>query len=145
MEDYIVRLVVCGIISWTTLFISVRKMFPNISFGFCNRIVSTIHASLCVILASLSVQDWNCPVCPMDSSSSPFQMQTLAVTLAYMIYDLMCCFFGPGHFNIDTFVRHLVSIIGIGAGLSYQMELCEIHMAVYIVDLFSPEFRKKEE
>ncbi|KAI3988719.1 hypothetical protein MKX01_001491, partial [Papaver californicum] len=73
MEDYIVRLVVCGVISWTTLFISVRKMFPNISFSFCNRIVSKIHASLCVILASLSVQDWNCPVCPMASSSSPFQ------------------------------------------------------------------------
>ncbi|KAI3978857.1 hypothetical protein MKX01_016032 [Papaver californicum] len=144
MEDYIVRLVICGVISWTTLFISVRKMFPKKSFGFCNRIVSTIHASLGVILASISVQDWSCPVCPMASSSSPFQMQTLAVTLAYMIYDLMCCFFGPGHFNIDNAVHHLVSIIGIGAGLSYQMCGSEMVAALWVTEISSPFLHARE-
>ncbi|KAI3969916.1 hypothetical protein MKX01_038384 [Papaver californicum] len=117
-------------------------MFPNKSFGFCNRIVSTIHASLyCFLfhqLASLSFQDCSCPVCPMASSSSPFQMQTLAVTLAYMIYDLMCCFFGPGHFNIDNVVHHLVSITGIGTGLSYQMCGSEMVAALWVTEISSP-------
>ncbi|KAM0946959.1 putative TLC domain-containing protein [Dioscorea sansibarensis] len=56
------------------------------------RLVSTIHASLAVCLASLSVQDWSCPVCPQASSSSPSQKRTLAVTLSYLIYDMGCCF-----------------------------------------------------
>ncbi|RZC85674.1 hypothetical protein C5167_026346 [Papaver somniferum] len=144
MEDYIVRLVVCGVISWTALFISVRKMFPKKSFSFCNRVVSTIHASLGVILASLSVQDWSCPVCPMAAPSSPFQMQTLAVTLAYMIYDLMCCFFGPDHFNIDNAVHHLVSIIGIGAGLYYQMCGSELVAALWVTEISSPFLHARE-
>ncbi|MCL7021728.1 hypothetical protein MKW94_009904 [Papaver nudicaule] len=144
MEDYIGRLVVFGVLLWTALFISVRKMFPKKSFSFCNRVVSTIHASLGVILASLSVQNWSCPVCPMASSSSPFQMQTLAVTLAYMIYDLMCCFFGPGHFNIDNAVHHLVSIIGIGAGLSYQMCGSELVAALWVTEISSPFLHARE-
>ncbi|RZC87961.1 hypothetical protein C5167_004141 [Papaver somniferum] len=144
MEDYIVSLVVCGVISWAALFISVRKMFPKKSFSFCNRVVSTIHASLGVILASLSVQSWTCPVCPMASPSSPFQMQTLAVTLAYMIYDLICCFFGPGHFNIDNAVHHLVSIIGIGAGLSYQMCGSELVAALWVTEISSPFLHARE-
>ncbi|KAI3897485.1 hypothetical protein MKW92_032833 [Papaver armeniacum] len=143
MEDYIVRLVVYGVISWTALFISVRKMFPKKSFSFCNRVVSTIHASLGVILASLSVQNWSCPICPM-SPSSPFQMQTLAVTLAYMIYDLVCCFFGPDHFNIDNAVHHLVSIIGLVAGLSYQMCGSELVATLWVTEISSPFLHARE-
>ncbi|XP_020258163.1 uncharacterized protein LOC109834533 [Asparagus officinalis] len=48
-----------------------------------------IHAIFGVCLASLSVQDWRCPVCPLASKSSPWQMKTLAVMIAYMIYDLV--------------------------------------------------------
>lgn len=74
MEDYVVKLIVFGVTSWTTLFMVTRKVFPDRSFDFCNRIVSTVHACLAVALASLSVQDWNCPVCPLASQSSPKQV-----------------------------------------------------------------------
>ncbi|KAF5200248.1 TRAM, LAG1 and CLN8 (TLC) lipid-sensing domain containing protein, partial [Thalictrum thalictroides] len=73
MEDYIVRLIVFGVISWTLVFILVRKIFSNLSFNSCNRIVSTIHAAFAVTLASLSVQDWRCPVCPTAAKSSHLQ------------------------------------------------------------------------
>ncbi|KAG5542369.1 hypothetical protein RHGRI_022039 [Rhododendron griersonianum] len=120
MENYIINWVVIGVLSWAATFLLVRKiLFPNQSFDFCNRIVSTIHASLAVALSSLSVQDWRCPVCPMASKSSPWQMQTMAVSLAYMIYDLGCGLVVK-QFKIDNSIHHLVSIIGFGAGLAYE-------------------------
>lgn len=48
-----------------------------------------------------------------------FQMRALAVTLSYMIYDLIATIFGD-NFTVDNAVHHLVSIMGIGAGLAYQ-------------------------
>lgn len=47
------------------------------------------------------------------------QMKALAVSLSYLIYDLICCLFDK-QFSLDNVFHHLVSIVGIGAGLSYQ-------------------------
>lgn len=47
------------------------------------------------------------------------QMKALAVTLAYMVYDAACCHLN-GDTRLDNAVHHLVSIVGIGAGLAYQ-------------------------
>ncbi|KAL9426821.1 hypothetical protein AB3S75_033576 [Citrus x aurantiifolia] len=66
-----------------------------------------------------SVQDWRCPVCPLASNSSHRQMQTLAWTLAYLIYDLVCCLFDQ-RVNVDNTIHHLISIVGIGASLIYE-------------------------
>jgi hypothetical protein len=46
-------------------------------------------------------------------------MKALAVTLSYMVYDAACCHFN-GDTRLDNIVHHLVSIVGIGAGLAYQ-------------------------
>jgi len=46
-------------------------------------------------------------------------MKALAVTLAYMVYDAACCHLN-GDTRLDNTVHHLVSIVGIGAGLAYQ-------------------------
>ncbi|KAK9108910.1 hypothetical protein Sjap_016970 [Stephania japonica] len=143
MEDYIVRLVVLGTFSWAALFIIVRKICPNLSFSSCNRIVSTIHAALAVTLASLSVEDWNCPACPLASRSSPSQMRTLAVSLAYLIYDLICCLF-DSHFSVDNSVHHLVSIVGIVAGLAYQWCGSEMVAALWITEISSPFLHARE-
>ncbi|XP_059633415.1 uncharacterized protein LOC132276147 [Cornus florida] len=143
MEDYITNLVVFGVISWTTAFLATRRIFPNRSFDFSNRIVSTIHASLAVILSSLSVQHWSCPVCPVASKSSPKQMQALAVTQAYLIYDLICCFLDK-HVKLDNMVHHLVSIVGIGAGLAYEMCGSEMVAALWITEISSPFLHLRE-
>jgi hypothetical protein len=74
MEEYIKKTILVGVFSWTTTFFLLRKIFPKRSFDFCNRIVSTIHAILAVTLATLSVQDWKCPICPVASKSSPQQV-----------------------------------------------------------------------
>ncbi|OIW03509.1 hypothetical protein TanjilG_31022 [Lupinus angustifolius] len=84
MEDYVTKTIIVGIISWTTAFLLARRIFSKCSFDFCNRIVSTIHATLAVTLASLSVEDWRCPICPMTSKSSHKQCITELVAALWV-------------------------------------------------------------
>ncbi|XP_071711816.1 uncharacterized protein [Rutidosis leptorrhynchoides] len=142
-DDEKVYLVVYGVISWTTAFLLTRKIFPKRSFDFCNRIVSTIHAVFAVVLSSKSVQDWTCPVCPLASNSSPLQMRALGVTLSYLIYDLICCLFDK-NIKLDNSVHHLVSIVGIGAGLAYEKCGSEMVAAMWITEISSPFLHLRE-
>ncbi|CAN4105269.1 unnamed protein product [Withania somnifera] len=105
-EDSVIILILVGVIFWGTLFLLIRKAFPIRSFDFCNRLVSTVHASLAVTLASLSVQDWSCPLGPFASQSSPKQRKALTVTVAYLIYDFVCCLF-DNQVKIDNLIHHL--------------------------------------
>ncbi|KAI3785588.1 hypothetical protein L1987_44711 [Smallanthus sonchifolius] len=144
MEDYDkAYLVVSGVISWTIAFLLTRKIFPKRSFDFCNRIVSTIHAFLAVFLSSKSVQDWSCPVCPLVSNSSPLQMRALGITLAYLIYDLVCCLFDK-NIKIDNSVHHIISIVGIGAGLAYEKCGSEMVATLWITEISSPFLHLRE-
>ncbi|KAK4429302.1 hypothetical protein Salat_1230500 [Sesamum alatum] len=144
MEDYVVNLIVVSVISWATLFLVIRKLFPKRSYDFCTRIVSSVHASLAVVLACRSVEDWSCPVCPLASRSSPKQMQALAVTLGYLIYDLVCCLFDKQVLMLDNSIHHLVSIVGIGAGLAYQRCGTEMVGALWITEISSPFLHLRE-
>ncbi|XP_073135321.1 uncharacterized protein [Henckelia pumila] len=143
MEDYATKLIVFGGIWWTSLFLLARKVFGRRSFDFSNRIVSTLHACLAVVLASASVQDWRCPVCPLASKSSPRQMQTLAVTVGYLLYDLVCCFLDK-NVKMDNTVHHLVSIIGLWSGLEYQRCGSEMVAALWITEMSSPFLHLRE-
>ncbi|XP_058725334.1 uncharacterized protein LOC131596628 [Vicia villosa] len=143
MEEYIKKLIVVGVFSWAATFLVVRKIFPKRSFDFCNRIVSTIHAILAVTLATLSVEDWKCPLCPMAATSSHKQMQVLAVSLSYLIYDLVCCLFDEKT-NMDNTVHHLVSIVGLLAGLCYQKCGSEMVGAVWVTEMSSPFLHLRE-
>ncbi|XP_057423592.1 uncharacterized protein LOC130717393 [Lotus japonicus] len=143
MEDYITKIIVVGVVSWTTAFVLVRRIFPKRTFDFSNRIVSTIHATLAVTLASLSVEDWKCPICPVASKSSHPKMQVLAVSLSYLIYDLVCCLF-DGRVNMDNTIHHLVSIVGIGAGLYYQKCGSEMVAALWVTEMSSPFLHLRE-
>lgn len=87
MEDYIVSWVISGVLFWTTTFLLVRNVFRNRSFDFCNRVVSTVHAAVAVGLASLSVQHWGCPVCPLASRSSELQVPPPFVHLPSSFYS----------------------------------------------------------
>ncbi|KAK8678431.1 hypothetical protein V6N13_143932 [Hibiscus sabdariffa] len=123
-------------------------MFSKRSFEFCNRIVSTIHAILAVTLAWLSVEDWSCPVCPLASTSSPKQRLALGVTVAYFIYDLLCCLFDDRlRFSFDNALHHLVGIVGLGAGLAFQKTMqcgSEQVAALFITEISSPFLHARE-
>ncbi|MED6204242.1 hypothetical protein PIB30_007351 [Stylosanthes scabra] len=143
MEDSIKNMIVVGVISWSTAFLVSRRIFQKRSYDFSNRIISTIHAILAVTLASISVQDWKCPMCPVASKSSLKQMEVLAVSLSYLIYDLVCCLFGE-RMNMDTTIHHLVSIVGIGAGLCYQKSGSEMVACLWITEMSSPFLHLRE-
>ncbi|XP_044511874.1 TLC domain-containing protein 5-like [Mangifera indica] len=143
MEDRIIKFVGFGAVLWATAFLLVRKIFPKRSFEFCNRLVSSIHATLAVTLASLSVEDWRCPVCPLASASSSLQMQTLSATVGYLIYDLVCCLLDK-KVNLDNIVHHLVSIVGLGAGLAYEKCGSELVAAIWITEISSPFLHWRE-
>ncbi|KAL8171976.1 hypothetical protein V2J09_023780 [Rumex salicifolius] len=158
MEGFAVNTIVASTISWTTLFLLTRNILRSRSFEFCNRIVSTVHAALAVILASLSVHDWNCPVCPLASQSSPnqarssielsdlfskMQMKIIAISLGYFIYDMICSQFDVRP-NLENSIHHLVCIIGLGAGLVYQKGGSEMVAALWITELSSPFLHFRE-
>ncbi|KAK4351940.1 hypothetical protein RND71_027458 [Anisodus tanguticus] len=143
MDDSIINLIVFGVVSWTTLFLLTRKLFTNRSFDFCNRLVSTVHAILAVSLASISVQDWSCPLCPLASRSSHKQMKALAVTVAYLIYDFVCCLFDK-QVKIDNLIHHLVSTVGLVAGLAYEWCGSEMVAALWLTEISSPFLHLRE-
>ncbi|KAJ3694301.1 hypothetical protein LUZ60_009781 [Juncus effusus] len=143
MEDYIINWIIFGVTFWTTSFLIIRNLFPKRPHDFCSRIVSTMHATVAVCMAFLSVQDWTCPVCPLASKSSPSQMKALALTLSYMIYDLLCTIYGD-NFTMDNAIHHLVSIIGIGAGLVYQKCGSEMIASLFITEISTPFLHMRE-
>ncbi|XP_030517360.2 TLC domain-containing protein 5-like [Rhodamnia argentea] len=143
MEEQVANVIVGGVVSWTMAFLMMRRSFPKRSFEFCNRMVSTLHSALAVILASLSVQDWMSPISPLASKPSPLQTRALAVSLSYLIYDFACGLTG-GRVNVDNTIHHLVSITGISGGLVYQKCGSELVAALWITELSSPFLHMRE-
>ncbi|OAY22729.1 TLC domain-containing protein 5 [Manihot esculenta] len=143
MENYDLNTITLGVISWATIFLLTRKFLQNYSFEFCNRLVSSIHAIVAVTLACLSVEDWRCPACPLASNPSPSQMRALGVSVSYLIYDLICCLFDK-QFNLDNTIHHLVSIVGLGAGLLYHKSGSELVTALWITEMSSPFLHLRE-
>lgn len=139
----VVSWVASGAVLWSTAFVLVRALFPKRSYDFCNRAVSTMHAVAAVCLACLSVDDWSCPVCPLAAASSPRQMKALALTLSYMVYDAACCHLN-GDVRLDNTVHHLVSIVGIGAGLAYRRCGTEMVASLLITEISSPLLHLRE-
>lgn len=137
------KIVIVAAILWTSLLLLIRKLLPNRSYEFCNRLVSSTHATLAVTLASLSVQHWSCPVCPLASKSSPKQMQALAVSVGYFIYDLICSQFDQKS-GFDNSIHHLVSILGLGSGLVYQKCGTEMVAALFITEISTPFLHLRE-
>ncbi|KAG8632425.1 hypothetical protein MANES_18G021200v8 [Manihot esculenta] len=121
MENYDLNTITLGVISWATIFLLTRKFLQNYSFEFCNRLVSSIHAIVAVTLACLSVEDWRCPACPLASNPSPSQQ-----------------------FNLDNTIHHLVSIVGLGAGLLYHKSGSELVTALWITEMSSPFLHLRE-
>lgn len=142
-SGHIVSWVASGVVLWSTAFVVVRGLFPKRSYDFCNRAVSTMHAVVAVCLAFLSVADWSCPVCPLAAASTPRQMKALAVTLAYMVYDAACCHL-HGDVRLDNTVHHLVSIVGIGAGLAYRRCGTEMVASLLVTEISSPLLHLRE-
>ncbi|KAL0438500.1 UNVERIFIED_CONTAM: hypothetical protein Slati_2333000 [Sesamum latifolium] len=143
MEDYVVNLIVVSVISWTTLFLVTRRVFPKRSYDFCTRIVSSVHASLAVVLASRSVQDWSCPVCPLASRSSPKQVFDFCFSFGFLS-GIFVSLAQLQVLMLDNTIHHLVSIAGLVAGLAYQRCGTEMVAALCVTEISSPFLHLRE-
>ncbi|KQK03748.1 transmembrane protein 136 [Brachypodium distachyon] len=145
MEEYygVASWVVSGVALWSTAFLALRALLPKRSYDFCNRAVSTMHAVAGVGLGCLSVQDWASPVSPVASPSSPRQMRALAVTLSYMIYDAACCHLS-GDARLDNALHHLISIVGLAAGLLYRRCGTELVACLLVTEISGPLLHLRE-
>ncbi|KAG0493525.1 hypothetical protein HPP92_004519 [Vanilla planifolia] len=70
-------------------------------------------------------------------------MQTLSVTFSYLIYDLICCQLDE-QTSLDNTMHHLVSIVGIGAGLAYEQCGSEMVASLWITEISSPFLHLRE-
>ncbi|GAB2265742.1 hypothetical protein Dimus_000779 [Dionaea muscipula] len=70
-------------------------------------------------------------------------MITIAVSVAYLIYDLLCCQFDVKP-NLDNSIHHVVSIAGLCAGLAYQEYGSEMVATLWITELSSPFLHLRE-
>ncbi|KAF2588948.1 hypothetical protein F2Q70_00038418 [Brassica cretica] len=120
----VVKIIVIGVILWGVSFILTRRIFSSYSFDFSNRLLSTVHATAAVTLATLSVQDWSCPVCPRASKPSPQQFDQVI--------------------SMDNAVHHFVSILGFVAGFAYQKSGSEIMATLWIAEISSPFYHLRE-
>ncbi|XP_022144271.1 transmembrane protein 136-like isoform X2 [Momordica charantia] len=71
------------------------------------------------------------------------QMQILGVSCSYLIYDMVCCHFDK-RVSVDNTIHHLISIVGIAAGLAYQKCGSEMVAALLITEISSPFLHLRE-
>uniref|UniRef100_J3KYI0 TLC domain-containing protein n=2 Tax=Oryza brachyantha TaxID=4533 RepID=J3KYI0_ORYBR len=70
-------------------------------------------------------------------------MKALAVTLSYMVYDAACCYLNDD-VRLDNTVHHLVSIVGIAAGLAYRRCGTEMVASLLVTEISSPLLHLRE-
>uniref|UniRef100_A0A453ENL8 TLC domain-containing protein n=1 Tax=Aegilops tauschii subsp. strangulata TaxID=200361 RepID=A0A453ENL8_AEGTS len=70
-------------------------------------------------------------------------MRALAVTLSYMIYDGACCHLS-GDARLDNALHHLISIVGLAAGLAYQRCGTELVACLLVTEISSPLLHLRE-
>ncbi|MCE5166515.1 hypothetical protein HAX54_021078 [Datura stramonium] len=70
-------------------------------------------------------------------------MRAIAVTVAYLIYDFVCCIFDKQG-KIDNLLHHLVSGVGLGAGLAYEWCGSEMAAALWLTEISSPFLHLRE-
>ena len=128
--------------AWTAAFFVARfALFPKRSADFGNRVVSIVHALAAIALA-VPALDWAAPMASVgqrntaaqvrrapagrggarrrnpDANAMPrtaAQARCMEVSLAYFIYDLLCCLF----IDLDpvSLAHHVCTIAGLAVGV----------------------------
>ncbi|PNT70312.1 hypothetical protein BRADI_2g09607v3 [Brachypodium distachyon] len=73
----------------------------------------------------------------------PRNMRALAVTLSYMIYDAACCHLS-GDARLDNALHHLISIVGLAAGLLYRRCGTELVACLLVTEISGPLLHLRE-
>ncbi|KAJ7526834.1 hypothetical protein O6H91_16G044700 [Diphasiastrum complanatum] len=133
-----------AVLAWSAAFATLRfVLLPKRSGDFCNRFVSQLHVVVALVLSSLSVQDWSHPFHPLAAPASPLQIRAMSVSLAYFVYDFLCCLIlAPG--DISTAVHHIVSILSLAYGFFYATSGTELVACLWLMELSNPFMHARE-
>ena len=99
---------------WTAAYAFCRLALRSRSPDFSNRVVSIAHAVLATALAVPSL-DWARPLATVGQANTAAQTLCMRVSLAYFLYDTLCCFFID--FDPMGLAHHLCTIAGLLVGV----------------------------
>ena len=103
--------------AWSALFLILRHLiFRRKTPTFSNVVVSYIHAFVAMGLAvRLGAVDWKHPFSVYGQPPTPAQMTVLSVSLAYFIYDAVCCELIKH--ELANLLHHISTIVGLAVGV----------------------------
>lgn len=132
-----------GIGFWSLAYVVSRLLCPRRSKDFCNRLVSMLHVALSLLLCGISVRDWSHPLDGIGGPSTFPQMVALTVSLAYFIYDSLCCLVELP-FKLEDQIHHAITIMGLAYG--YLLGSCgtELVACLMLMELSNPFMHARE-
>lgn len=130
--------------AWGLLFLLLRfGLLRRRSHDFSNRAVSLVHCAMALALCSLSIQDWSDPLAKIGQPNSPEQMRLIVVSLAYFLYDFVCCLFErPVDWVIS--IHHVFSVLGFAFGIYAGTCGAELVACLWLMELSNPCMHVRE-
>ena len=103
--------------AWSGLYLILRHLiFRTKSPTFSNVFVSYIHAFVAMALAvRLGAVNWRHPFSGYGQPPTPAQMTVLSVSLAYFVYDAVCCELIKH--ELANLLHHISTIAGLAVGV----------------------------
>ncbi|KAG0622554.1 hypothetical protein M758_3G106400 [Ceratodon purpureus] len=129
--------------AWALTYVLTRLSLPARSKDFCNRCVSLIHVVVSVYFCNNSVADWSRPLDGVGAASTYPQMLALTVSLAYFIYDTICCAVELP-FSWEMLIHHALTILGLAYGYVRQISGTELVACLILMEVSNPFMHGRE-
>ncbi|KAG0583043.1 hypothetical protein KC19_3G104400 [Ceratodon purpureus] len=129
--------------AWALTYVLTRLALPARSKDFCNRCVSLIHVVVSVYFCNNSVADWSRPLDGVGAASTYPQMLALTVSLAYFIYDTICCAVELP-FSWEMLIHHALTILGLAYGYVRQISGTELVACLILMEVSNPFMHGRE-
>eukprot|EP00271_Cylindrocystis_brebissonii_P009958 TRINITY_DN2576_c0_g1_i1.p1 TRINITY_DN2576_c0_g1~~TRINITY_DN2576_c0_g1_i1.p1 ORF type:complete len:259 (-),score=31.69 TRINITY_DN2576_c0_g1_i1:435-1211(-) len=129
---------------WTLLFLLFRRIiFPRMSFGFSNRLVSVVHVFVALVLTTLSFGDMSGFLRDVGGPNSPEQALAITVSLSYFSYDFVCCLFEVP-LDVVMSVHHVFTLMGLAYGIIAGQCGTELVACIWLMELSNPFMHARE-
>mmetsp|Transcript_71642 Transcript_71642/g.226346 ORF Transcript_71642/g.226346 Transcript_71642/m.226346 type:complete len:238 (+) Transcript_71642:105-818(+) len=122
---------------WSVMYLIARYvLLSKWSSDYSNRAVSIVHAVLMIFLAT-AASDWSDPIGEVGGSSTLFQMQVMAVSLGYFLYDVICCLIISDEWLMNL-IHHSLTMSGLGIGVLKGVSGCELTLCLLMMEASNP-------
>jgi len=129
--------------AWGLVYVLTRVALSGHSKDFCNRCVSLIHVVVSLYFGSISVANWSRPLDGVGAASTYPQMLAITVSLAYFIYDTICCAVELP-FSMEFLIHHLLTLMGLVFGYVRQISGTELVACLVLMEVSNPFMHGRE-